>query len=378
MSNGGGDPVKALVIGGSGPTGPHVLQGLLDRGYDVTMLHRGVHEPHDLPDVRHLHADPHFAEPLLAAIGERSFDLIVAMYGRVKAIAAVAAPRCGHFVAITGVPVYRGLVDPQHSSPYGMKLDAREDSPKADTAAVQSRTSILILDAERAAFDEGAAHGIAVSALRYPQIYGPRNIVPWEWPVVRRVLDGRRQIIVPDDGLWIISRCAARNAAAAVLSIVDRPDVSAGEAYNCADADQFTLRQWVQLVAQFAGGELEVVGIPAAVARSHFIELLPPGARPHLLVNAEKLRHDLGYVEVVNAYDALRDTVTWMIENPITPADYPTYAAKFDYALDDLMIEKYRLAVAQLNRDVPDHPPEVKHPMPHPRVSALTVDERGR
>jgi nucleoside-diphosphate-sugar epimerase len=370
--------MKALVIGGSGPTGPHVLTGLLDRGYDVTMLHRGVHEPPDLPDVRHVHADPHFAEPLLAAIGPMSFDVIIAMYGRVKAIADVAASRCSHLVAITGVPVYRGLIDPQYSSPYGMKLDAREDSPKADRAEVPSRSAMLILEAERAAFDQGASHGIAVSALRYPQIYGPRNIVPWEWAIVKRVLDGRRQIIVPDDGLWIVSRCAAQNAAAAVLSIVDRPEVSAGEAYNCADADQFTVGQWVQLVAQYAGGDLEIVGIPAAIARSHFVELLPPGARPHLVVNAEKLRRDLGYTDVVNAHDALRETVAWLIDNPVTPADYPTYAAKFDYALDDLMIEKYQQAVAQLNRDVPDDPPEVKHPMPHPKVSALTVDERGR
>lgn len=370
--------MKALVIGGSGPTGPHVLSGLLDRGYDVAMLHRGVHEPADLPDVRHIHADPHFAEPLQAAIGAESFDVIVAMYGRVKEIARVAAPRCGHLVAITGIPLYRGLIDPHYSSPYGMKLDAREDSAKADAADVPSRTAMLILEAERSVFDQGAAHGIAVSTLRYPQIYGPRNIVPWEWAVVRRVLDGRRQIIVPDDGLWIVSRCAAGNAAAAVLSIVDRPDLSAGEAYNCADTDQFTVRQWVQLVAEFAGGELEIVGIPAAVARSHFVELLPPGARPHMVVNTEKLRHDLGYTEVINAYDALRDTVAWMIANPISSADYPNYPAKFDYALDDLMIERYQQAVAQLNRDVPDHAPEVKHPMPHPKVSALTVDERGR
>jgi hypothetical protein len=27
--------MRALVIGGSGPTGPHVLAGLLERGYDV-------------------------------------------------------------------------------------------------------------------------------------------------------------------------------------------------------------------------------------------------------------------------------------------------------------------------------------------------------
>jgi nucleoside-diphosphate-sugar epimerase len=368
----------ALVIGGSGPTGPHVLSGLLDRGYDVTMLHRGVHEPDDLPDVRHLHADPHFADSLTDAIGAMSFDVIIAMYGRVREVAGVAAPRCGHFVAISGVPLYRGFIDPQYSSPYGMKLDAREDSALADTATVPSKAAMLILGAERAAFEQGDRHGVAVSTLRYPQIYGPRNVLPWEWSVVKRVLDGRQRIIVPDDGLWIVSRCAARNAAEAVLCVIDRPEVSGGEAYNVADADQFTVRQWVELVAGHAGGTLEVVGIPSAIARSAFVHLLPPDARAHMIVNTEKLRRDLGYTDVVNAYDATRQSVEWLIDNPVTAADYPLYNATFDYPLEDRMIERYREVVLQLNREVPDEPPEVAHPMPHPKKPALAADERGR
>jgi nucleoside-diphosphate-sugar epimerase len=370
--------MKALVIGGSGPTGPHVLSGLLKRRYDVTMLHRGVHEPAGLPDVRHLHADPHFAETLLDAVGIETFDVVVAMYGRVKVISEVLAPRCGQLVAISGVPVYRGFVEPQHTTPYGMKLMAREDSPKADTADVPSKAAMLILRAERAVFEHGAAHGVAVSTVRYPQIYGPRNVVPWEWAVVKRVLDRRRVMIVPDDGLWVISRCAARNAAEVVLRIVDRPEISGGQSYNCADEDQFTVRQWVQLVAGYAGGELDIVGIPSIVARSHLAELLAPGAGPHMIVNAEKARHQLGYVEAVSAEDALRQTVEWMVANPIDLADYPLYKAKFDYDLDDLMIDRYCQAVDRLHREAPDEPPDPGHPMPHPKMPTLTADERGR
>ena len=40
--------MRALVIGGTGPTGPHVIDGLLKRGYEVTIFHRGTHEI-DLP-----------------------------------------------------------------------------------------------------------------------------------------------------------------------------------------------------------------------------------------------------------------------------------------------------------------------------------------
>lgn len=33
--------MKALVVGGTGPTGPFLVQGLLARGFGVTILHRG-------------------------------------------------------------------------------------------------------------------------------------------------------------------------------------------------------------------------------------------------------------------------------------------------------------------------------------------------
>ncbi|MER5185648.1 hypothetical protein ABT009_46625 [Streptomyces sp. NPDC002896] len=68
----------ALVIGGTGPTGPGVVGGLLERGYDVSILHGGQHEV-DLPgEVRHIHTDPHWPDTLAAGLGHREFDLVVA------------------------------------------------------------------------------------------------------------------------------------------------------------------------------------------------------------------------------------------------------------------------------------------------------------
>jgi len=50
---------RALVIGGTGPTGVHIVQGLVARGYAVAILHRGLHETEATPpEVEHLHADP--------------------------------------------------------------------------------------------------------------------------------------------------------------------------------------------------------------------------------------------------------------------------------------------------------------------------------
>lgn len=162
-----------------------------------------------------------------------------------------------------------------------------------------------------------------------------------------------------------------------MLRVVDRPQASGGEAFNCGDEDQFTLRQWVELAGRYAGGELEIVGIPSAVARSHFAELLAPGSRPHMIVNTEKARTELGYVEAVNAYDALRETVEWLIGSPVRPGGYPLYPAKFDYALDDRMIEEYRRVVDVLNHELGDEPPRLSHPMPHPKAPTLALDELG-
>ncbi|HQV57819.1 MAG TPA: NAD(P)H-binding protein, partial [Ilumatobacteraceae bacterium] len=79
---------RALVIGGTGPTGIPIVRGLVQRGYDVTILHRGSHERAETPaEVRHLHHDPYDADDLRAALAGQRFDVIVAMYGRLRTIA---------------------------------------------------------------------------------------------------------------------------------------------------------------------------------------------------------------------------------------------------------------------------------------------------
>ncbi|TYL55497.1 epimerase [Nocardioides sp. BGMRC 2183] len=369
---------KTLVIGGTGPTGPHVLQGLVDRGHDVSMLHRGAHEPPGLPDVRHIHADPHFPETLTEALGDSEYDAVVATYGRMKVTGEFFAGRTGQLVCVGGVPVYRGFVEPQGSRPWGMKVNAREDSPMADTAEVPAKFAMQILNAERSVMERASAGAYRASYVRYPQIYGPRNIVPWEWAVLKRIQDGRPFMILPDDGLWLIFRAAAQNAAAAILAIVDQPDTANGESYNVADDDQFTMRQWAETVAELCGGELDFIGIPSLIAPSAMNEFLAPASRPHMMVDSSKIRTQLGHRDVITAREALQETVDWLRENPPTADAYPMYTGKFDYDLEDRQVAAYARAVETCLAEAPDTAPPLAHPMPHPKVPSLTVDERGR
>ena len=85
---------RTLVIGGTGPTGIHLVRGLIDRGHDVVILHRGTHERPETPaDIEHIHADPYDMDSLEEAMGDRTWDLTVVMYGRLRRIAEVMVGR---------------------------------------------------------------------------------------------------------------------------------------------------------------------------------------------------------------------------------------------------------------------------------------------
>ena len=60
--------MQALVIGGTGPTGHFIVNGLIARGFDVTILHTGRHEVDEIPpSVEHIHTNPFKPENISTA-----------------------------------------------------------------------------------------------------------------------------------------------------------------------------------------------------------------------------------------------------------------------------------------------------------------------
>ena len=100
---------RALIIGGTGPTGIPIVQGLIERGYDVSLLHRGLHERAETPaEVHHLHHDPYDEVDLGAALEDTTFDVVVAMYGRLRRIAELTVGRTGASCRSAGCPPTAG------------------------------------------------------------------------------------------------------------------------------------------------------------------------------------------------------------------------------------------------------------------------------
>lgn len=367
-----------MIIGGSGPTGPHLINGLIERGYEVTMMHRGTHDsPLIPPTVERLIGDPHFRETLAETLADRTFDLAIATYGRIRYIAEELAGRTPRFIAIGGPPSYRGMFAAEANHPAGMLIPTPEDAPRVESEN-EFRFGHLIRLTEDAVFAAQQPGQFDATMFRYPVVYGPGQLGASVWSVMQRALDGRQHIVLPDGGMAIITRGYVRNVANAVLLAVDHPDESAGKIYNCGDEQQFTLAQWVELICGAMDHRMEVVGVPAPVAYSS-LDLLPLQSAPlHQMLDLHAVRADLGYRDLVPALTAIPEVVQWYLDHrPPSSKSREERAVALNYAAEDEQVAMVKDLYPRLaGVDHVTH--EVHHPYPHPRKPGLSRDHQRR
>ncbi len=363
--------MKALVIGGGGPTGPFVVEGLRQRGYQVAILNRGVHRVPIPDDVEQIIGDPHFLEPLQAAIGSRDFDLVIASYGRLAVVAEALAGRTERFIGVGGYVAYRGFYAPTANWPTGLLVPTAEDHPLVRDVA-EHRFSALVAAAEDAVF---RLHPKA-TVFRYPYVYGPRQLVPREWSIVRRVIDGRREIVVLNGGASLMMHGYAENLAHAVMLAVDQPSAAAAQVFNCGDAVQLDLRQQIEVAADTLGVKLELVSVPELPITRAIAVTAPSTA---VVLDLTLIKRLLGYRDVVPPVEALSRTIRYYFENPLERGGFIEQRMfdSFDYDAEDRVIALFRNYVAQLEA-LPVPAVQTAHPYPHPTKTGNSLDQRGR
>jgi nucleoside-diphosphate-sugar epimerase len=363
---------RALVIGGTGPSGPFVVNGLVDRGFETTILHSGAHEPAEIPPVvEHVHTNAFDPEAVRAALSGRTFDVCIATYGRLRANAEVLAGRVGQFISVGGFPGYRGYMNAPLFDPPGMPLPTREDGPRVEDPQ-EDEKGYRIARTEDRLFEAqpGATH------FRYPWVYGPRQPAPREWSIVRRILDGRRRIIVGDGGLSLSSFGYVENLAHALMLAVDQPGKAAGRVYNAADQEVLSIRQVIETIARSMGHAFEIVSLPWALAWP----ARPLVAQPwttHRVVSTARLEHELGYRDLVPPREALARTAAWLAENRPEPGGIEEQVMQdpFDYAAEDALFASWEKATAEIREpewqgEAPGYGLAYSGPESRPRSSA--------
>lgn len=360
---------RALVIGGTGPTGPFVVEGLCARGYEVTILHGGQHEVEfAVPGIEHIHEDPHFREGLERGVGDRTFDLVVAQYGRLRVIADYFEGRTERLIAIGGATaIFAPEDDPRWGATGRPALFSDRQNIYVDDEGADKRfkLGLRMVQAMEGLFDHHAKGAYSATYLAYPVNYGARTPGPYDWAIVRRVLDGRRTFVLADGGLKVESRVYSENAAQAVLLVVDHPEQAAGKRYNVADESAFTMRQRVEFVARHLGAELEIVDMPYELAwPCHPLYRHTP---EHRLTQSSVIREELGYVDAVTPEIAYGRYVDWLVANPLSPGGEleRQVGDPFAYQAEDELIARWtgwREAIGEIDSPLPAQGHQYRHP----------------
>ena len=347
----------ALVIGGTGPTGPTLVQELLDQGFETTILHTGRHEVDSMSDlVEHLHTNPFKIDQLAAAIGDRTFDIVYSMYGRLRDIAPWFVGKTGKFVAVGGMPSYLGYAVPSILNPPGLKVPTREDAPRSDRQ--ENEKTAKMVASEDLVFE----HHPEATLFRYPLIYGPGQILPREWLVVRRVLDGRRRMIVADGGLTLRTMGYGPNVGHALALVAQNLDASQGKIYNVADEQSLTAAQSITVLSQALGVAMELVSLPAELA-TPARPFLTSEHTSHQHLSVDAIRHDLGYRDLVPTVEALTETARYLRDFPIEKGSVIEQRLQdpFDYEAEDELIATYRSATGQAKVLADAYDPEYRN-----------------
>ena len=330
--------MRALVIGGTGFLGPPVVAGLLQRGHEVAVLHRGSTRREQPPDplpngIVEIRADRNRLGEAAPAI--RRFapdvvvDLVLSSAAQARDLMTLLRGVAARVVAASSLDVYRATGVLYGSEPGGLEpLPLTEESPlrtrlhlypPAQIAALRGVFGWLDDDYDKIPVEREVL-GLAElpgTVLRLPIVYGPRDKLHRFRPVAQRVADGRTALVLGEAlAGWRATRSYVDDAAEALALAAVNPD-SAGRVYNVGEPDAPTEREWASLAARAARWGGQVVVLPAALTPQH---LRPPGnVAQHWVADSGRLRRELGWSEALPREEALRRTLEWESRQPPAP-----------------------------------------------------------
>jgi len=311
-----------LVIGGNLFIGRALVERLLERGDEVTVMHRGRGTPFG-NRVSEIQCDRNDADGVRDAMSGRSFDVVfdnvydwqrgtTAEQVGATAIAAAEGGNLKRYVFMSSIAVY----------PPGGEYD--EDAPLVP-AGVPNPYSAQKAESERLLFELHARRGIPVTTLRPAFIYGPHNPFDREAFFWDRLQAGRR-LIVPEHGQRAMQWVDVRDVAHAAVSAASESR-AVGRAYNLASSPPLSQIEYVHLLARVAGKPANVVFVPRADIERHGGQLFAPPLYFGVFLDIEPIvvrsnrTLELG-VRLRPLEDGLRETYRWYRQQERPQPDY--------------------------------------------------------
>jgi nucleoside-diphosphate-sugar epimerase len=220
-----------------------------------------------------------------------------------------------------------------------------EDGPRRDDPSEPKFNHLMWITEEAVMRAHREGH-YSATYFRYPLLYGAHAPANPDWSIVRRLLDGRKRLIVPANGVCK-RRGAARNVAHALLLAVDQAAESAGQIYNIRDEHQYTHRQYVRFIARHLNRDCEIVEVPPLLAQRVYKGGAASVAEWTIEFDITKIRTQLGYRDCVAPAQALGEAVDWLAANRPAPGGEVErqLGDPFAYGAEDAMLKAFEAGV---------------------------------
>jgi len=340
---------RALVLGGTGAIGRAVARRLLAAGWAVDLTGRDpARMPGDVAGAggRFLQWERGDAAALRRAAGDGA-DLLVdcVCFTAVDAALLLEAAReatsivmvsskavyldaAGNHVNADVPPRFDGPIREDHATvaPGNGDYDTREGYGRNKVAAEQ-----VLLDS-----------GLPVTVLRPSKVHGAGARRPREWALVKRVLDGRRALLLADRGRGIDHTTAAANVAALVEVVAARPGA---RILNAADPDAPSALEIARAVATHLGHTWEEILLEddtdPALGKH-------PWEAAHPIVLDTTAAADLDYVPAGDYATTVVEELDWLVAAAaggpdaalLPPADDPFFAPYLDVTAEDRFLAR--------------------------------------
>jgi nucleoside-diphosphate-sugar epimerase len=341
---------RVLVIGGTKFIGLHTIRTLVDAGCEVAVFHRGTTEPPGLPHVQHLHGD---RRELLSSVGDfERFapDVVLDMFALTRADAVdtmlAFTGLAGRLVAISSQDVYLAYdVLRKRTEHAPVPQPMTEDAPLRDR--LYPYRGLFPPDSRMHNYDKIPVEqtylgepDLPGTILRLPAVYGPDDYQHRPFPYLKRMVDGRRWILLDRQGAqWRWSRTFVENAAEAITRAVT-DDQAVRRIYNVAEPLALPEAAWVRAIGAAYGWDGEIVTLPTdGIPRHLRDEDLNFGQ--DVVVDTTRIREELGYREPVERDEAIRRTIEWELAN--LPDELPPH--RFDYEAEDAALPDLTLGI---------------------------------
>ena len=323
--------MKVVVLGGTRFIGPYVVRLLVERGHEVTVVHRGETEAVLPAGVWHVHLPFARLGDEIGGLRAGAVDVVLDMVpyldkgGHGVLRFSGVADRA---VVLTSCDVYRAFGRLWRSEPGPPDpVPLTEDSPLRSRPAADVGVEEVAydnVDVERAV---SADERLPVTVLRLPATHGPGDPQHRLFRYLKR-MDDRRPFIVLEEGqaAWRWARGYVENVAAAIALAVQN-EKAAGRVYNVAEQTAYAEAEWVRRIAATVGWAGEVVAVPGQVLPERL--RLPYDFGQQYIVDSTRIRRELGYSEPVDENEALDTTIAWERRNPPDPTP------AIDYEADD-------------------------------------------